>query len=179
MDGMQKCETREQKFTRPTKTKAIKEDASLIGQTATVKGWVRTIREQKTFAFMEVNDGSQLSNIQVIIDTGIENFEQILEKATTGASVAVTGEVKKSPGGKQSVEIHATEIKIIGESPSDYPLQKKRHSFEYLRTIAHLRPRTNTFGAVTRMRNSSRICNSQLFSKAQLLLDTHTFNYCI
>lgn len=166
---MQKCETAPQKFKRPLKTKQIKDDSSLIGETITLKGWVRTIREQKTFAFMEVNDGSQISNLQVIIDSSLPNFSEICSKATTGSAVSVTGQVKESPGGKQAVEIGATQVEIVGETNSDYLLQKKRHSFEFLRTIAHLRPRTNTLGAVTRMRNSLAYATHNFFQERDFL----------
>ncbi len=162
---MQKCDPKEQKFTRPLRTKAIKNDRSLLGKEVTVKGWVRTIRKQKTFAFMELNDGSQLSNIQVVIGQTLENYELIVQNATTGAAVSVTGIVKESPGEKQSVEIGATEVVVIGTADPDYLLQKKRHSLEFLRTIAHLRPRTNTFGAVTRVRNSLAAATHNFFQE--------------
>ena len=151
------------------RTKDLKESSSLIGQEVTIKGWVRTIRAQKTFAFMEVNDGSQLSNLQVILNANMTNYEALIEKIATGASVSVTGILKKSPGKEQSVEIEATICKVIGEAPSDYVLQKKRHSFEYLRTIAHLRPRTNTFGAVTRIRNSLAYSTHKFFQEKNFL----------
>ncbi len=162
---MQRREPRTEKFTRPIKTKALKDDPSMIGEEATVKGWVRTIRNQKTFAFIELNDGSQLSNLQIVVDPSLENYEEIIERATTGAAISVTGEIKKSPGDKQAVEMHASKIVILGEVDPDYQLQKKRHSFEFLRTIAHLRPRTNTFGAVTRIRNSLAYATHSFFQQ--------------
>ena len=115
-------------------------------------GWVKTIRSSKTFGFIELNDGSFFKGVQVVFDDKLENFERI-EKLGIGASIIVLGELIETPENKQPFEIKATEIKIEGESPSDYPLQKKRHTFEYLRTIAHLRPRTNTFSAVFRVRS--------------------------
>lgn len=144
----------DQKHICRLKTKAVKEDPSLIGTEVKVKGWVRTIREQKSFAFIELNDGSQISNLQIILDPSLENYETHLRTIQTGAAISVTGILVESPGEKQSVEIRASNIQLLGDAPSDYILQKKRHSFEFLRTIAHLRPRTNTFGAVTRIRNS-------------------------
>ena len=124
-------------------------------QTVTVHGWVRTKRDTKNVTFFELNDGSCLSNVQVIFDRGENAPLAELDRAQTGASVRVTGTVEASPGKEQSVELHGTALEVIGEAPADsYPLQKKRHSFEYLREIAHLRPRTNTFGAVARVRNA-------------------------
>ena len=124
-------------------------------QTVTLHGWVRTKRDTKNITFFELNDGSCLSNIQVIFDRGEEAPLSELDRAQTGASVRVTGTIEPSPGKEQSVELHGRDLDVVGEAPADsYPLQKKRHSFEYLREIAHLRPRTNTFGAVARVRNT-------------------------
>ena len=124
------------------------------GQSVTAAGWVRTKREGKNVTFLEINDGSCLANIQAIVDTESESLASELDAVTTGASVVVTGSLVESMGKNQAVEISATSIELVGPSPSDdYPLQKKRHSFEFLREIAHLRPRTNTFGAVARVRN--------------------------
>ena len=161
---MQKCETH-----RRLKTKEIKERPDLIGSEVIIKGWVRTLREQKSFAFMEVNDGSQLSNLQVILEETLPHCSDIVAKAQTGASVSVKGILAKSPGDKQSVEIKATAVKVLGDAPADYPLQKKRHSFEFLRTIAHLRPRSNTFGAVTRLRNSLAFATHNFFQNRGFL----------
>ncbi len=119
-------------------------------------GWVRTKRDSKGgFSFLEVNDGSTIKNIQVIADNQVPNYDQEIMRLTAGCSVMVKGTLLASPGKGQTVEIQATEIRVTGwADPEGYPLQKKRHSFEYLRTIAHLRPRTNTFGAVARIRNA-------------------------
>jgi asparaginyl-tRNA synthetase len=134
---------------------AIKAEKKWVGQEVVVKGWVRTVRIQKNFTFIEINDGSTLSNLQVIADQTLPNYSTLILEATTGASVAIKGKVVESPGAKQAVEIHASEFFVIGSCDADkYPLQKKRHSFEFLRSIAHLRPRTNTLGAVTRVRNT-------------------------
>ena len=128
---------------------------SLMGKEITVKGWIRTVRNQKTFAFVEVNDGSTLSNFQIVVDAKMPQYESIINQLSTGVSVAVTGKLAESPGKNQESELHATQIDIIGKcDPESYPLQKKRHTFEFLRTIAHLRPRTNTLGAVARVRNA-------------------------
>lgn len=121
-----------------------------------VKGWVRTVRKQKTLAFVEVNDGSNLSGIQCVLpfDAIDEATKEEIDKITTGCSVQVTGPLVESQGGKQAVELAATNLKVVGDCPPDtYPLAKKRHSLEYLRTIAHLRPRTNTIAAVARVRS--------------------------
>lgn len=117
-----------------------------------VQGWVRTRRDSKAFSFLELNDGSCLANIQIIADAGIPGYDTIT-KMTTGAAVGVTGHVVKSQGKGQSWEVRATAIELVGEAPDDFPLQKKGHSAEFLREIAHLRPRTNLYGAVFRMRS--------------------------
>lgn len=117
-----------------------------------LSGWVRTRRDSKEFSFVELNDGSCLQGIQVIIDAGIPGSDQV-SKMNTGASVSVVGELVESPGKGQSWEVRATEVSLLGEAPEDFPLQKKGHSPEFLRSIAHLRPRTNLYGAVFRMRS--------------------------
>jgi asparaginyl-tRNA synthetase len=117
-----------------------------------IKGWVRTKRGSKEFSFMDINDGSALKNIQIIANNDLKNYTDI-EKITTGTSVAVTGQLVESPGKGQKWEIQASDIEIINIALESYPLQKKRHSDEFLRTIAHLRPRTNKYGAVFRLRS--------------------------
>jgi asparaginyl-tRNA synthetase len=119
----------------------------------TVTGWVRTRRDSRDFSFLEVNDGSCLANIQVIADADIEGFERIHE-AATGSAVLIEGDLVASPGKGQRWEIKARGIEILGTAPEDYPLQKKRHSDEFLRGIAHLRPRTNKYGAMFRLRSA-------------------------
>lgn len=118
----------------------------------TVAGWVRTKRDGKGFSFLEINDGSSFGNIQIIADDTLANYDEI-KSLTTGSSLRVSGKAVESPAKGQKVEVQASEVVIYGKAPSDYPLQKKRHSLEFLRTIAHLRPRTNTIGAVTRVRS--------------------------
>jgi asparaginyl-tRNA synthetase len=117
-----------------------------------IKGWVRTKRDSKEFSFMEVNDGSCLKNIQVIAGKDLDNYTEI-QGITTGTSLMVTGELVESPGKGQKWEVQATGVEIVSLAPESYPLQKKRHSDEYLRTIAHLRPRTNKYGAIFRIRS--------------------------
>jgi asparaginyl-tRNA synthetase len=133
---------------------------SAIGKKAQVQGWIRTRRDSKGgFSFVEVNDGSCFGNLQVVADGKLPNYEREVKKLSVGSSVTVVGEVRKSPAKGQATELHAESISVQGSAdPEGYPLQKKGHSFEFLRTIAHLRPRTNTFGAVARVRNS--ICRS-------------------
>ncbi|MFW5801692.1 MAG: asparagine--tRNA ligase [Spirochaeta sp.] len=118
------------------------------------RGWVRTHRDTKDIVFIELNDGSCLKNLQIIISKSEFPNPEELKRLATGAAVRVRGKLAESPGKNQTVELHAAELEVVGDCPPDYPLQKKRHSFEYLREIAHLRPRTNTFGAVARVRNT-------------------------
>ncbi len=132
-------------------TRLDESSGQVMGQVL-VKGWVRTKRDSKEFSFMEVNDGSCLSNIQIIANQNLENYGEI-QGITTGTSLEVTGELVASPGKGQKWEIQATCVEIVSLAPESYPLQKKRHSDEYLRTIAHLRPRTNKYGAIFRIRS--------------------------
>ena len=131
-------------------------ESSDFGSEVTLMGWVRTRRDSKGgFSFLEINDGSIIKNIQVLAQGTLVNYTQEILKLTTGCSVIVKGILVESPGKGQKVEVQATEVTVVGwADPETYPLQKKRHSFEHLRTIAHLRPRTNTFGAVARIRNA-------------------------
>jgi len=126
-----------------------------IGRQVRLQGWIRTRRDSKGgFSFLEVNDGSSLANIQVIADAALANYESEVKHLGAGYSVTIEGLVKDSPAKGQQTEVQATRIIVHGTADQEtYPLQKKQHSFEFLRTIAHLRPRTNTFGAVTRVRN--------------------------
>ncbi|MEC7839937.1 MAG: asparagine--tRNA ligase [Chlamydiota bacterium] len=143
---------------------------SFVGKELTVKGWVRTVRHQKTFSFIELNDGSTLTSFQVIIDENTKNYKKLVTDLTTGSSISAIGKIVESPGKKQALEMHATEIEVIGEcDPETYPLQKKRHSFEFLRSIAHLRPRTNTIGAVTRVRNALAFATHRFFQEQGFL----------
>ncbi len=133
------------------------------GREVLAKGWVRTKRGNKNVAFIALNDGSTINNIQIVVDKSPEN-ESVLSKVTTGACIGVKGMLVESVGGGQTTEIQATEIEIYGEcDPMRYPLQKKDTSFEFLRTVAHLRPRTNTFGAIYRIRNQMAFAIHQFF----------------
>ena len=126
----------------------------LIDTTVNVKGWVRTKRGNKNVAFIALNDGSTINNIQIVVD--LAKFdEELLRRITTGACISVDGKLVKSQGAGQAVEVQAENIVLYGEAdPESYPLQKKGHSMEFLREIGHLRPRTNTFGAVCRIRHN-------------------------
>ena len=130
----------------------FREKETYLDQTVTVGGWLRSVRDSKTFGFLVVNDGTFFEPLQVVYADRLENFSQI-SRLNVGAAVIVTGKLVATPDAKQPFEIQADEVVIEGESAPDYPLQKKRHSFEYLRTMAHLRPRTNTFQAVFRVRS--------------------------
>ena len=135
-----------------------------VNQLVCVKGWVRTKRGNKAVAFIALNDGSTINNIQVVAD--VEKFgEDLLKRITTGASLRVNGTLVESMGKGQSVEIQASEIEIYGEADvNTYPLQKKGHTMEFLRDIAHLRPRTNTFGAVLRIRHNMAFAIHKYFN---------------
>lgn len=140
--------------------------SSILAQPVTIKGWVRTIRDQKSFAFIEVNDGSCLSNIQVVLENNFPKYDDLITTLSTGASISVEGTIVQSPGKNQLIEIHAKHIDLIGScDPETYPLQKKRHSLEFLRSIAHLRPRTNTIGAAMRIRNALAFATHKFFQE--------------
>lgn len=144
-------------------------------QKVTVKGWVRTRRDSKNaFSFIEVNDGSCMANLQIIVDADVPGYEDVIKSVTTGASIAVVGTVKESPGKGQRIELHATTLELLGTAdPLTFPLQKKGHSFEFLREIAHLRPRTNSFGAIARVRNCiSRSIHNFFQSRGFLYINT-------
>ena len=130
----------------------FREKEKYIGQTVTIGGWLRSVRDSKTFGFLVVNDGTFFEPLQVVYADKLDNFAAI-SKLNIGAAVVVTGKLVDTPNAKQPFEIQADEVAVEGESTPDYPLQKKCHSFEYLRTISHLRPRTNTFQAVFRVRS--------------------------
>lgn len=143
---------------------ARSEDA--VGKTAELKGWVRTRRDSKAgFSFVELNDGSSFGNIQILAPATLANYAEVVQKLVTGCSIRCVGVVKKSPGEGQATEVEALEIELYGDAPADYPLQKKRHSLEFLRSIAHLRSRTNTFGAVERIRNRVSFSIHQYFQE--------------
>src|SRR5438874_12565407 len=129
--------------------------AESVGTVVRLRGWVRTRRDSKGgFSFIELNDGSCQGNVQIVAPGELPNYETVVKHLRTGASVSIDGEVKASPAKGQATEVHASAVALVGDAdPEKYPLQKKGHTFEFLRTIAHLRPRTNTFGAIARLRN--------------------------
>lgn len=129
-----------------------------------VEGWIRTIRDSKNFGFIELNDGTFMKNVQVVFENNLINFDEV-KKYSTGSAITVKGILALTPEAKQLFEIKATEIKMEAESDSSYPLQKKRHTLEYLRTIAHLRPRTNTFSAVFRVRSLAAFAIHKFFNE--------------
>jgi asparaginyl-tRNA synthetase len=144
------------------------------GDTLTIQGWVRTKRASKKFTFIEVNDGSAMSSLQVIASETVPDYAASMERISTGAAVAISGTLAESPGKGQRVELQASHIEVFGESDAEtYPLQKKRHSFEFLREIGHLRSRTNTLGAVFRVRNACSTAIHQFF-QSQGFLWMHT-----
>lgn len=138
-----------------------------VGENITVRGWIRTSRIQKTFTFLEINDGSCLSNLQCIVNEDVEGYDNVeAGLVTTGSSVAIDGLVVESQGSKQKIELKATKLHLIGSSDATtYPVQKKKMSREVLRSIAHMRPRTNTFGAVSRIRNALAFATHQFFQE--------------
>jgi asparaginyl-tRNA synthetase len=139
-------------------------------EAVTVQGWVRTKREQKGFSFIEVNDGSSMAGLQVVINQDVPGYEETIKRLNTGASVSVSGVLVPSLGKGQRIELKAESVTVYGEAdPDTYPLQKKRHSFEFLRDIGHLRSRTNTIGAVFRVRNACATAIHQFFQERGFL----------
>ena len=151
---------------KTTSVKSLyRESEKYIDSNIVVAGWVRTIRDSKAFGFIELNDGTFFKNLQVVFeDEKLDNFKQIA-KLPVGSGIVVQGKLVETPGAKQPFEIKAEKIEIEGLSQSDYPLQKKRHSFEFLRTIAHLRPRTNAFSAVFRIRSLAAYAIHKFFQE--------------
>lgn len=143
------------------------------GESVTIHGWVRTKREQKAFSFINVNDGSCMNGLQVVADIDLPGYEDLIRQVTTGASVEVSGALVESPAKGQRVELKASQMTVYGGADETYPLQKKRHSFEFLRTIGHLRSRTNTLSAVFRVRNACAQAIHQFFQE-QGFLWVHT-----
>lgn len=157
---------------RRTKVLEVLKSAE-VGSSLLVKGWVRTKRQNKNVAFIALNDGSTINNLQLVADPN-EISEEILKLVTTGACVAARGEIVASQGSGQSVEMHVKELEVLGEAdPEKYPLQPKKHSLEFLREIAYLRPRTNTFGAVYRIRHAMIFAVHKFFNDKGFL-NIHT-----
>ena len=152
-------------YEKITVAEARKKEA--IGKSVLLQGWVRTRRDSKAgFSFVELNDGSSFGNVQILVPKELPNYETDIKQITAGSSVSVQGIVKESPGQGQATEIEAKSIEVVGTAdPATYPLQKKGHSLEFLRSIAHLRVRTNTFGAVARVRNRVSFSIHQFFQE--------------
>lgn len=144
--------------------KLYRETEKFGGETVRISGWIRTVRDSKTFGFIELNDGSFFRNVQIVFEDTLENFKDIAKLAVS-ASIVVEGEVVLTPNAKQPFEIKAKKIEVEGQSDPMYPLQKKKHSFEFLRTIAHLRPRSNTFSAVFRVRSLAAYAIHKFFQE--------------
>jgi len=137
------------------RTKIAQISQKNLDHSLTVCGWVKTLRVQKNFSFIELYDGSCFKGLQIVVNEDLQDYQVLLSRISTGAALKVEGLIVKSPKPEQPVEMQAHRLTLLGECPSEsYPLQKKRHSFEFLRTIAHLRPRTNTQGAILRLRNT-------------------------
>ena len=137
---------------------------AFIGKKITVGGWVRSIRDSRTFGFIVLHDGSFFETLQIVYGDGLDNFDKI-SRLNVGSALIITGVLVETPQAKQPFEIQADSVVIEGESTSDYPLQKKRHSLEFLRTVSHLRPRTNTFQAVFRVRSLIAYAIHQFFQE--------------
>ena len=135
-----------------------------------IEGWIRTIRDSKNFGFIELNDGTFLKNVQVVFENNLSNFEEV-KKYSTGSAITVIGNLVLTPEAKQPFEIKATEIAMEAASDPSYPMQKKRHSMEYLRTIDNLRPRTNTFSAVIRVRSLAAYAIHKFFKDRGFIYD--------
>ncbi|HEY6008448.1 MAG TPA: OB-fold nucleic acid binding domain-containing protein, partial [Geobacteraceae bacterium] len=150
-----------------TRIKVVLAGAS-PGDEVTVKGWLRTVRVGKEVTFLAVNDGSCFASLQVVAEPVLANYDEVC-RLGTGAAVAVRGLLVASPAAGQEVELRAQALEVVGQADESYPLQKKRHSFEYLRTIAHLRPRTNTFGAVFRVRSMLAQAVHRFFAERDFL----------
>jgi len=140
------------------------------GGRVVLRGWLRTVRHGKGVSFLDVSDGSCLSGMQVVASPETtEGFESVARRLTTGCAVEAEGEIVDSPGRGQRFELHASKVTLVGAAGEDYPLQKKRHSFEFLRTIAHLRPRTNTLGAILRVRNAAAMAIHGFFQSEEFV----------
>ena len=153
-------------FMKRTELKKIFSDAAALnGETVTVCGWAKTVRDSKSFGFIELNDGSYFKNCQIVfVRDEVDNYDEIAGQ-NVGACLKVTGKVILTPERNQPFEIRAESVAVLGSSTPDYPLQKKRHSFEFLRTIPHLRPRTNTFSAVFKIRSEAAFAIHKFFNE--------------
>lgn len=140
-------------------------DRPSLGSLASARGWIRTVRHSKNVSFLELSDGSCFAGLQLVASPQLPNYTDVVRALVTGCAIEVEGELVESPGAGQSVEMQVTRLDQVGGVGEDYPLQKKRHSFEFLRTVAHLRPRTNTMGAVFRVRNAATFAIHEFFQE--------------
>ena len=147
-------------------------ESSKPGDTVAVGGWIKSLRTSKNVAFMHINDGSDFDSIQVVIEPSLDNYDRVVS-LLTGAGVFVQGQVRESPAKGQRIEIVPSRVEIVGECDDSSPVQKAGTSFEFLRTVAHMRPRTNTFGAVFRVRSAL----SFIFQRTRLRTCTHTHSH--
>eukprot|EP00606_Chrysophyceae_sp_TOSAG23-5_P000254 GSChrysophyteH2.ASY1.ANO1.1754.1 assembled CDS len=142
---------------------------SYLGKEVKIQGWVRSLRSQKALSFIQINDGSSLTDLQAVATANLPSYETV-RSLTTGTAVELVGTLQESQGKGQNTELEVTSLKLVGECPpEEYPLQKKRHSLEYLRSLAHLRPRTNTGGAVARVRSALAQATHKYFAKEGFL----------
>lgn len=152
-----------------TKVKRLyREAADFVGKEVQLQGWIRTLRSSKNVGFIEVNDGSFFNNLQVVFDQGLDNFDEV-SKLALATAITVKGQVVATPQAQQAIELHANKITVEASSQADFPLQKKRHTREYLRSIAHLRPRTNLFSAVFRVRSVAAYALHRFFQERGFL----------
>ncbi len=157
----------------PTRVVDILRDQP-VGRPVTVSGWLRTRRDSGGLSFLEVNDGSCLASLQVNVDTTMANYDSEIRKLATGAALRIQGQLVASPAAGQAVEVQASAVTVLGPAdPETYPLQKKRHSFEFLRSISHLRSRTNALGAVARVRSALNFAVHRFFHE-QGFVQVHT-----
>ena len=158
---------------RETIREILARNATDVGNEVEVRGWLRTVRHSKGVSFLEVSDGSCFAGLQVVASPALPEYEEVVRALSTGCAVEVKGELAESPGTGQRFEVQAASVVLVGGVAPDYPLQKKRHSFEFLRTIAHLRPRTNTLAAVLRVRNAATTAINEFF-QARGFLQLHS-----
>lgn len=153
------------------------DEKKFIGQEIEVAGWIKNSRFNNNIGFIELNDGTTFKNIQVVVEPKLDNFQEV-SKLMLPSAIIVKGIVVESKGSKQNFEINAVEIVVEGQSNEKYPLQKKRHTFEFLRTIQHLRPRTNTFNAVFRVRSVLSYAIHKFFFERGFVYASHSDNNC-
>ena len=153
-----------------------REREKYIGKEVTVGGWIRSIRDSKTFGFIVVNDGTFFEPLQIVYSDKLDNFEKI-SKLNVGSAIVVRGIIVATPQAKQPFEMQADEVMVEGASTADYPLQKKRHSFEYLRTVSHLRPRTQYISGGIPCALINRLCNPYLFYGAGICICAYAADY--